>query len=329
MARVFISYARRPSDVAPVEAIRASAENFGVEVWLDSRSLVAGDEFRTEIERAIAASDLLILAVSAESLTSGYVALETRLAQALGKAILPLLLDDIPFERAPEHLRTLHAEPLFRRPRADWPSVLWEAFSKRGIPLTGPPPGPAAPLVPYARAFRPGYREFRGEQGAVRAHIEEALRALKYENASPWTVLNLALLYLLIGDHRNAAASASRAVATLPESGEAHYVAALVMASQETITTLPLPIVHQILFRLDTARAHGFDDAIVDLLTIIVGHERFQRHSLVVPQQVGPAIERLRANSNVNWDEYLRMRDVLKRLDPALCANLPEPQLSR
>lgn len=329
MARVFISYARRPGDVGAVEAIRAAAESFGLDVWLDSRSLVAGDDFRQEIERGLQSCDLVLLAVSAESLVSDYVALETEIALRFGKAILPLLLDDVAFERAPEHLRGLHAEPLFRRPRADWPGILWQTLHRRGVQLTGAAPSAASALVPYARAFRPGYREIRGANALTRAHIEEAIRALKYENASGWTILNLSLLYLAIGDIQNAAASATRAVATLPEAGEAHYVAALVMAAHEPISTIPLEVARQILFRLEKARLHGFDDVVVDLLIMIVGHERYQRHALSVPSEVAAAIDRLRANAPMNWDEYLRMRDVLKNLDARLCAMLPEPVAAR
>jgi tetratricopeptide (TPR) repeat protein len=325
MPGIFISYTRRPADIGPVEAIRSIAEGFGLEVWLDSRSLVAGDDFRGEIERAITSADLIVLAASAESLSSEYVAFETQLASRSGKPIVPLLLDDIPFERAPEHLRALHAESLFRRPRAEWPSILWHTFSRRGLALNcAAPPANVAP-VPYARAFRPGYKELRRDGHVARAHIEEALRALKYDSASGWTVLNLALLYLSIGDFQNAAANASRAVAALPHAGEAHYVAALVMAAQEPVTTLPLEVVRQILFRLETARAHGFDDAIVDLLTVIVCHERFERHSLLLPPQASESAERLRTEARINWEEYARMRDLLRGLDARLCANLPEP----
>ena len=77
--RAFISYGRKDED----QAIRLFEDlcRVGIEAWIDKRSLLPGQDWELEIERAIKASDFVILLLSAASLDRrGYIHKEIRLA---------------------------------------------------------------------------------------------------------------------------------------------------------------------------------------------------------------------------------------------------------
>jgi CheY-like chemotaxis protein len=76
---VFISYARE--DESSARRIREFLRKNGVTAWLDADDLIPGQEWETEIRRAIRDSHLVLVCLSNKSITKrGYVQKEIRLA---------------------------------------------------------------------------------------------------------------------------------------------------------------------------------------------------------------------------------------------------------
>jgi hypothetical protein len=89
--QVFISYARVDGlDVAG--AVQAELESSGFKVWRDLRDLDAFADFSVEIERAIIASDAMVVCItpSIAHSTESFVRREVLYAQSKEKPIVPL-----------------------------------------------------------------------------------------------------------------------------------------------------------------------------------------------------------------------------------------------
>jgi hypothetical protein len=91
MARIFITYNRASSDA--VAALADDLLTAGHEVWFD-RSITGGQQWWNEILANIRQCDLLIFALSRESLQSHACQEELVYARRLNKAVLPLLVSD-------------------------------------------------------------------------------------------------------------------------------------------------------------------------------------------------------------------------------------------
>jgi tetratricopeptide (TPR) repeat protein len=126
---VFLSYARADDAGADSAAYDDPARSFmrrlytaltaaGMRVWWDKVELPSrGEVFTAEIERAIGASDRLVLVCGAGAATSEYVRAEWRFAFAECKPILPILLNgDYPL--IPPEVALFNAID-FRPPRAE------------------------------------------------------------------------------------------------------------------------------------------------------------------------------------------------------------------
>ena len=128
-----------------------------VEPWLDEEKLLPGQDWDLEIEKAVEASDAVIVCVSSRSMTKeGYIQKELRkvLDIALEKPeetifIIPLRLDDC---ELPRRLRAWHYVDYFPAERREWAfRRLLESLRVRfnqtwppaGSPENGPGPAPA------------------------------------------------------------------------------------------------------------------------------------------------------------------------------------------
>jgi formylglycine-generating enzyme required for sulfatase activity len=87
--QVFISYSRR--DLAFVEQLAADLQAAGLDVWYDLSGLEGGSRWRIEIEKAIRASQYVIVVLSPDSVASEWVEREYLFTNNLGKKIVPLL----------------------------------------------------------------------------------------------------------------------------------------------------------------------------------------------------------------------------------------------
>jgi hypothetical protein len=88
--RVFISYSR--SEFYFAEQLAASMRRHGLVVWFDVHELVAGTDWSSAIDRAIAECDTFVLVASRSALASPYVQRERELAAELDRpcvAVLP------------------------------------------------------------------------------------------------------------------------------------------------------------------------------------------------------------------------------------------------
>jgi TIR domain/Effector-associated domain 7 len=113
MANVFISYAREDEDTA-LEIYRM-LEGEGFNVWLDKKNLMPGQDWKTEIEKAIKDSAVFIACLSSSSVNkTGFV--QAELKRALDVAdlmpeekifIIPLRLNDCPVPYKLQNLQWL------------------------------------------------------------------------------------------------------------------------------------------------------------------------------------------------------------------------------
>ena len=88
MTQVFISYSRR--DLAFVKKLAADLQAAGLDVWYDLSGLEGGQRWRIEIEKAIRASQFVLVVLSPDSTISEWVEREYLFANNLKKQIIPL-----------------------------------------------------------------------------------------------------------------------------------------------------------------------------------------------------------------------------------------------
>ncbi|MDQ3012930.1 MAG: TIR domain-containing protein [Acidobacteriota bacterium] len=103
MPKVFISYSR--ANLNQVLELEQSLLASGVEVWRDQHSIRGGEQWPKAIGEALAACDAVLLAWSTNSANTAAVEFEWNTALALGKKIIPLMLDETPL---PASLKTFN-----------------------------------------------------------------------------------------------------------------------------------------------------------------------------------------------------------------------------
>lgn len=103
---IFLSHAAQDHSLA--ETLVEQAANRGLSVFFAPKSLEFGAEFGEDIRRALTESRELWLLVTPISMESQWVMTEWGAAWALGKTIIPILLQ-VPPENLPDRLRSRHA----------------------------------------------------------------------------------------------------------------------------------------------------------------------------------------------------------------------------
>jgi hypothetical protein len=91
MATVFLSYSTRDHHFAELAGIKLAEA--GVTLWRDQGKLRAGSDWRFGIERGIAESIAVIVALSESSAESSYVTFEWAYGLGKGKTVVPLKLE--------------------------------------------------------------------------------------------------------------------------------------------------------------------------------------------------------------------------------------------
>ena len=91
MTTVFISYSTRNHHFAELAGLKLAEE--GILLWRDQGQLRAGSDWRMGIERGIAESMAVLVALSGDSVDSPYVTFEWAYALGKGKTVVPLRLE--------------------------------------------------------------------------------------------------------------------------------------------------------------------------------------------------------------------------------------------
>lgn len=94
MPSVFISYAKADADLA--EQLSAQLQSIGATVFFDRLSLVSGDDFSEQTNRAIRSSDYIVVILSRNSTRSTWVQreLQAALESSGDRKIMPILRDE-------------------------------------------------------------------------------------------------------------------------------------------------------------------------------------------------------------------------------------------
>lgn len=104
--RIFLSYASADRDL--VRPLAGGLVERGYNVWWD-QDIRAGDNWADAIESALAATDVAILVVTANSASSRAVQAEMRKAAAAALRVIPVVGPDTAFDVLPENLRSIQA----------------------------------------------------------------------------------------------------------------------------------------------------------------------------------------------------------------------------
>jgi hypothetical protein len=92
MPTVFLSYSKKDHFFAELADIKLSAA--GISLWRDQGQLRAGADWRQGIEKGIADSVAVVVALSTNSVESSFVTFEWAYAFGKGKVVIPLRLNE-------------------------------------------------------------------------------------------------------------------------------------------------------------------------------------------------------------------------------------------
>ncbi len=157
MAHLFVSYAR--NDQSQVERLLADLHKVRHTTWFDQRSIQGGDEWRLSIERGIADSDLVLLALSPDAAASEWVGRELAIALNQHKPILPVVIAPTPPADFPSVVREGHLNAVFLDRNYE------EGLAKLLTDLRGAPAG--TERIPFLVAY-PRLVHFAGRDDDLR-----------------------------------------------------------------------------------------------------------------------------------------------------------------
>jgi hypothetical protein len=192
MREVFASYSRH--DQSKARLLVSDIESLGCNVWLDQR-LSGGEQWWRAILQRVRACDIFLFAISEHSLSSKACRLECDYAIALGKPILPVLLDaELSANLLPGRLALMQVLQ-FKAQSFEWALSVGRAV--RNLPPCPPlpvplPDEPSAPLS-YLADLRdsidaPGELDF-SRQSSVLLRIKGGLRDSDPDTAAGAVVL--------------------------------------------------------------------------------------------------------------------------------------------
>ena len=101
--KVFISYSRK--DRQFVEYLAERLNNHGVETWIDIQQIAPGEMWQNELKRGVENSDLFLVVLSENYISSAWTSIE--LALASNKKIIPLKISELLSENFPRIIQQL------------------------------------------------------------------------------------------------------------------------------------------------------------------------------------------------------------------------------
>lgn len=96
MKRVFLSYARGDENVA--RELAAGLRDAELSGWMDQSDIATGDAIADKLKESLRQASAIVLLVSERSLKSQWVQFELGAAFAMGKSIIPILIDEAGIE---------------------------------------------------------------------------------------------------------------------------------------------------------------------------------------------------------------------------------------
>lgn len=98
---VFISYSHQDKEIA--EQICMLLDQHGISYWIDRDGVRHGDDFKEDIVNAVNSSEILLFISSVNSNKSRNTVKEVGLAEKNNKVILPVRIDDSPYNKSLEY----------------------------------------------------------------------------------------------------------------------------------------------------------------------------------------------------------------------------------
>src|SRR3954452_15491792 len=154
MKHVFISYSSVDGDFADLLRLRLEQEGFTV--WTDNGNLVAGDDWRDEIDQAIRDAFAVIVVMTPNSRSSQYVTFEWSFALGIGNVKVIPLLKEVGGDTHPriDPLQRLDFRNRKTNPCNDLFDLLRKS-SSAGIAGSGAATGRAASTTPSVEILTP------------------------------------------------------------------------------------------------------------------------------------------------------------------------------
>jgi nucleoside 2-deoxyribosyltransferase len=103
--QIFISYAA--SDREWAREFAAALRDLGTDVWFDEFNIGPGDSVSDSLEKALRASDVVVLPVTRESLSDSNFFFELGAATAMNKKVIPIMAEDMDYAQLPVSLSRL------------------------------------------------------------------------------------------------------------------------------------------------------------------------------------------------------------------------------
>lgn len=174
---IFISYARE--DSARVEELRDNLTEAGHDVWFD-QDMRGGEQWWDLVLQRIRSSDIVIFAVSPDSVTSRACRREMRYAAEVNRHIVPISIRDVEIEDGPDQIQLINAVDLVDPEIGDWMRLMTTiqrtpAADPLPDPLPAPPDAPIADLA-HAREMAERSVLTNPEQKRLVDELGEAVR---------------------------------------------------------------------------------------------------------------------------------------------------------
>lgn len=329
---IFLSYARRQPDESWADRVASTLRSsFGIAAHFDKRAIRVGHDFRSEIERGVAAADAVVFLGSTSSLTSPYCLDECKLAIALGKPLLPLFIEPVDWTGFPAEFHALHFEQLYRAGADDeaLAAMVGKSLVDGGFAIDPASiPERSGAFDEWAGNIHPQYGAIRQvDKAALRGFVEECARKLALRPSQGYHNLNIALLHLRLADFARALRHAELSLADLPGRPDAYYFTALIAAAQGPLMLAPKARIERVIqltesaLKLDDERPRAAEDGLSGLplvLRAVVAHEYYLRNGFISRCGEPEALVAQARAKRCSPPEVLRLLDTLAdHLSPA------------
>jgi hypothetical protein len=100
--QIFISHAAADREWA--REFATALHDLGANVWFDEFDIAPGDSISDSLEKALRESDIVVMPITGESLTSSNFFFELGAATSMNKKVIPIVAEDVDYSRLPVSL---------------------------------------------------------------------------------------------------------------------------------------------------------------------------------------------------------------------------------